>query len=241
VRATSDLPKPIRYGYVLDLPRLAGNHEFVIPGHPEQSELWELVRRGEMPPPDSPHGPLSSAEKEVVRAWIAAGAPDVRATPTNSERALPAPEPTTPVSRSPTDRMIRFLGRFHLLLLHFPIALLIAAGIAEVLAWRTSRVPSSIVLFCVTLAALAVVPTVGFGWLHAEAGNGVGMRLSLHRWVGMATGAWVLVTAVLMWRDEVRGTRSWLARVALGLAVVLVSATAHFGGMLAHGREFFDL
>jgi len=61
-----DLVKPKgRFGYVLDLPRLATNPEFVVPGRPDESELWTLVKRDEMPPPDASTGPLSEAEKQV--------------------------------------------------------------------------------------------------------------------------------------------------------------------------------
>src|SRR5258706_3617742 len=64
-----------RFGYVLDLAQVAANREMVVPSFPEESELWERVRRGEMPPKESPTGPLSSVEKEIIHAWIAAGAP----------------------------------------------------------------------------------------------------------------------------------------------------------------------
>lgn len=63
-----------RFGYVLDLARLAKNPELVIPGQPEESELWILVHRDEMPPPESSSGPLNSTEKELLRRWIAGGA-----------------------------------------------------------------------------------------------------------------------------------------------------------------------
>src|ERR1700678_3903139 len=46
-----DLAKPKgRFGYVLDLRRMAGNPEMVIPLRPDESELWVLVQRNEMPP-----------------------------------------------------------------------------------------------------------------------------------------------------------------------------------------------
>src|SRR5262249_47373040 len=78
----SDLAQPKgRFGYVLDLGRVAGNPEMVIPSRPEESELWILVQRGEMPPDDSPTGPLTADEKEAIRRWIAAGAPDVSQPP----------------------------------------------------------------------------------------------------------------------------------------------------------------
>jgi hypothetical protein len=64
-----------RFGYVLDLARVAANREMVVPFSPDESELWQLIRRGEMPPEDSTTGALSAEQKEVIRAWIAAGAP----------------------------------------------------------------------------------------------------------------------------------------------------------------------
>jgi mono/diheme cytochrome c family protein len=66
-----------RFGYVTDLRRVANNPELVVPLAPDESELWEHVRRDEMPPEDAPSGPLSMSEKDVIRAWIAAGAPNV--------------------------------------------------------------------------------------------------------------------------------------------------------------------
>ena len=46
-----DLPRPKgRFGYVLDLERLAGNVHLVVPFRPDESELWKLVRDEQMPP-----------------------------------------------------------------------------------------------------------------------------------------------------------------------------------------------
>src|SRR5437763_678076 len=72
----SDLAKPKgRFGYVLDLARVAANREMVVPSAPDESELWVLVHKNEMPPDDAPSGPLTPDQKEVIRTWIAAGAP----------------------------------------------------------------------------------------------------------------------------------------------------------------------
>lgn len=235
-----DLPSPKgRFGYVLDLRRIAGNPEMVIPDRPEESELWLLVSRGEMPPTDSPRGPLGAAEKETVRAWIAAGAPEPRAAP---RTVTPVSEPVAGPDLASADRFVRFLGKLHLLLLHFPIALVLAAGVGELLAARRgSREPSASVGFCLALAAAAVVPTVALGWLHAASGHGVAspQLLSAHRWLGTLTGAWLLVAALWFRRDRRRGARSRGGRLALVAAGLFVTATAHAGGLLAHGRDFF--
>ena len=234
-----DLVKPQgRFGYVMDLRRVADNPEMVIPGRPDESELWILVAHGDMPPSDSPHGPLTAREKAMVREWIAAGAPAVRDVAPTPGVEQPAADRVPP---SAGRRTIALLGKFHLLLLHFPIALVLAAGIAEVVVPR-AREPSPAVVFCLTLAAVAVVPTVVLGWLHAEGGNGAGspQLLGLHRWVGTVAGAWVIAAALWARRDARRGERSWLGRGLLMVGMLFVVATAHAGGWLAHGRDFFD-
>src|SRR5205085_2711854 len=134
-----DLPKPKgRFGYVLDLGRMRENPEMVIPSRPDESELWVLVRGDEMPPPDSPQGPPTHAQKEIIREWIAAGAPDAFPGASDSPPAVRL-EQTAPVSPEGTSagRLLRWLGKFHLLLLLFPIALVLAAGFGEVRSvWR---------------------------------------------------------------------------------------------------------
>ena len=152
-----DLAKPKgQFGYVLNLRRIAANPEMVIPGRPTESELWILVQGDEMPPTDSPQGALTPVQKEVIRAWIVAGAPNA------SPGALDSPPsvrsgPTTPapIEMAPADRFIHWLGKFHLLLLHFPIALVLAAGVGETRSvWQRNPIPSESVRFCLWLAQL---------------------------------------------------------------------------------------
>src|SRR5438093_4194145 len=146
-----DLAKPKgRFGYVLDLARVANNREMVVPGAPDESELWELVRRGEMPPDDSPTGPLTADQKETIRAWIAAGAP----APAADAPAAATSVDTSPTGASAVTPTLRRLGRLHVILVHFPIALLIAAAAGEVWSIRHGRAtPASAVHFCVLLGA----------------------------------------------------------------------------------------
>jgi uncharacterized membrane protein/mono/diheme cytochrome c family protein len=221
----SDLGKPKgRFGYVLDLRRVAGNPEKVIPFRPVDSELWDLVEHDEMPPKDSPHGALTPAQKEVIREWISAGAPD-----------------TSPLTS--VDRIVRWLGKFHLLLLHFPIALVLAAGIGEIWSlWRRNPTPSESVRFCLLVGALAAIPTASLGWLHAAAGNGASspQLLLVHRWLGTTTAVWIIIVAVYSERDARRGVRSRGVRLLLVSGVLITALTAFFGGRLAHGGDFFN-
>jgi hypothetical protein len=234
------------FGYILDLRRLASNGEKVVPSRPDESELWMLVSNGEMPPPDSPTGPLTAREKEVIRAWIAAGAPagSEPAAETSPDAAAEERGSDTAATPQLAWRALRWLGRFHLLVLHFPIALLLGAGIAEFWsAWKRSLSPSGVVRFCLCLGAAAAVPTVALGWLYAlGGGHGAGSPglLALHRWLGTATGLWIIATVILSEWDARRGVRSWRVRAMLFAGVLLVALTAHFGGILVHGADFFD-
>jgi uncharacterized membrane protein/mono/diheme cytochrome c family protein len=240
-----DLAKPKgRFGYVLDLRRIAENPEMVIPLRPDESELWELIQRDEMPPNDSPHGALTPEQKEVIQAWIAAGAPD--ASPYSSELSL-FTRSESPSSASieldPVDRIVRLLGKFHLLLLHFPIALVLAAGLAELLSLRQrNSIPSESVRLCLWLGALSAIPTVALGWLHAASGNGASSPelLAIHRWLGTAAAVWLVFTAVCVELDNRRGVRSPRVRSLLLCAVFITALVAHLGGLLANGENFFS-
>jgi hypothetical protein len=74
----SDLPRPKgKFGFVLDLERLAGNSRLVVPFKPDESKLWELVHDEEMPPSYAKAGPLTKEEKETIQMWIESGSPAV--------------------------------------------------------------------------------------------------------------------------------------------------------------------
>src|SRR5262249_21983212 len=123
-----------------------------------------------------------------------------------------------------------WMGRFHLLVLHFPIALVLAAAVAEFgSVVRRSRVPLPAIRFCLLLATTSVVTTVALGWLHALAGNGAGMPriLAVHRWLGTAAGVGVTVATALCEWDARRGVRSLPGRVLLFVAALLVGLTGH--------------
>ncbi len=234
-----------RFGYVLDLSRVASNREMVVPFAPKESELWELVSRGEMPPADSPTGALTTEQKELIRTWIEAGAPAVSSVSSQDyplERPVTSQDSAQPLASASGTGFLEWIGKFHLLFLHFPIALMLAAAAAE--SWSIvlrSRVPSPAVRYCVFLGAVAVSATVPLGWLHALSvyGDHATQALNLHRWLGTAAGSLVVVTAVCSELDVRRGERSLLTRVLLLGGAMLVASAAHFGGILAHGEEFF--
>jgi uncharacterized membrane protein len=138
-------------------------------------------------------------------------------------------------------RLGRLIGKFHVLVVHFPIALFLEAVLAELLSmWRKERTPSSVVRFCVLLGAAGAVSAAGLGWLHA-AFSAAGPRqiLFIHRWLGTLAAAWSLGTVVLSKRDARSQRRSKTFRILLFLGAGLIGSAAHFGGMLVFGLNYF--
>src|SRR5262245_25870954 len=118
-----------KFGFVTNLARLAADPSYVVPGDPEESYLWNQIDDGEMPPKKAKAGPLTDQEKADIQAWIQAGAP----APAGEPEVVPPPPPQTQAGepRSLLDRIGAFAGKFHILTVHFPIALLAAAALGE--------------------------------------------------------------------------------------------------------------
>src|SRR5580658_6580887 len=64
-----------KFGYVLDLARVAANPKMIAPGNPLKSDLYQMVWDNEMPDPKGSSPPLTQEEKAIVKAWIEVGAP----------------------------------------------------------------------------------------------------------------------------------------------------------------------
>ena len=255
------LSRPRAALYLNELGTLAANRVWVVPHEPEKSYLWDLLRNDDMPAKGAKAGPLNAQEKETVRAWIAAGrtAPPPSMSQSRESSGMLSVESRMPPSgRSPQEsiedamiappalatRLFAWLGRFHVLVIHFPIALLAAAALAEAIAaWRGSSTPSPVVRFCVPLAAAGGIAAVALGWLHADMGgfgSASGSLLALHRWLGTTAGFWTTATAAMSERESRRGLRTWFFRIVLWSGACVVAAAAHFGGLMVHGSGFYD-
>jgi mono/diheme cytochrome c family protein/uncharacterized membrane protein len=221
-----------------DLGQLAANSDLVVPARPEKSALWEVIQNDEMPPSYARAGPLSDLEKELIRSWIGSLPPG--APPETSPNTF---TPGPPPSRQQPS-IFGWLGRFHIVVIHFPIALLAAAALGELIsAARRTSIPQPAVRFCVLLGAAGAALAVALGWLHADIGghgSAASGVLGLHRWLGTTAGLWAAAIALVSERDCRRGQRCVLFRVLLWSGTLLVTATAHFGGVMVHGDHFLD-
>jgi mono/diheme cytochrome c family protein len=228
-----------KFGYVLDLKRIAANPKFVVPFDPEASKLWTQIEDAEMPPDDAKEGSLTEAEEHLVRLWVEAGAPAPLTASLAAESVAATLDQTTPTLAT---RLLQLLGKLHVLVIHFPIALLAAAAIGESW-WMWKRYPgmSPFVRFCVLLGGAGAIVAAVLGWIHASYGGfgNSGQAMMLHRWLGTTAAVGALLTLAASEWDVIRRHRSVLFRGVLFASAAIVGAAGHFGGMLVYGNDFF--
>jgi uncharacterized membrane protein len=136
---------------------------------------------------------------------------------------------------------LTLVGKFHPLLVHFPIALVLAAAAAELVAFATPR-PAWRTVAVANIragAAIAVVATIT-GWLLASSPVvDATPTLEWHRWIGMAGALGAVGAALMSSRLHVRSRRSvFTYRVTLFGAALLVAIAGHLGGTLVWGTQF---
>jgi uncharacterized membrane protein len=130
-----------------------------------------------------------------------------------------------------------FLGRFHVLALHLPIGIVIAAVVLDWLA----RKPRYAALaqaspFLWGGAAISAVLAAVLGYMHYAEGSFTGPSGAAHRFWGTVTALEALGTWWLA--AHARGVARW-PQLTAGIAMLaLVSITGHYGGNLTHGTSF---
>jgi uncharacterized membrane protein len=127
----------------------------------------------------------------------------------------------------------QFVGRFHPLVVHLPIAFLLLVPLLEcvcaVRRWNRVRESADFVL---TLTVISAFVAAFLGWLLARSGGYEGQLVTSHMWGGFSVAFAVLLCFVL---------RAWDKRVygaALLLTLILLAWTADKGGKLTHGETF---
>jgi uncharacterized membrane protein len=194
-----------------------------------------------MPPA---RGEISDQQAHDLVAHVRAFAPTARKSGPMRQEGLASARPAE--AEPPTglfEKLIRWLGNFHPPSVHYPIALLTAAAVAELLRIVTGRSAfDAITRYCIWFGTLTVVPAGILGWFLA------GFRLTdaswvlmAHRWLGTSTVACaglLLALSEVSRRPNRRRIRMCF-RVALLVSAGLVSAAGFFGGALVFGLKHY--
>jgi uncharacterized membrane protein len=148
---------------------------------------------------------------------------------------IPKPPPPQKPVKAPNP-ILQLLGRHHLVVLHFPIALLVVAFLFELIWWvRRVTWAGHGAFLLLHLGSFSAVVTAALGWMLAAVGTYDETMLVPHRWLGTAAAAASVVAVVL------RGGRRpphALYPMVLFATVACVGLAGHFGGSVTHGEGF---
>lgn len=139
--------------------------------------------------------------------------------------------------------MLLFLGRWHPLLVHLPIGMLVMAFLLALLSQKKSgsSLAPAVAITLLFGAASAVLASIS-GYLLSLGGGYDTRTLSLHQWLGISVAltsmfSWLLYRRPADYEGGLRSLRKF--RFAfLSLVVALLCLAGHFGGTLTHGEGY---
>lgn len=133
---------------------------------------------------------------------------------------------------------IYFLGRFHVLVLHIPIGIVVAILALEWLARKEKyRYLESSAAFLWGAAAVSAILTVLLGYMHFAEGGFDSSSGVQHRTFGTALAALITIVALLR-ASKFAPNYAPVYLPAAILMVFLASVTGHYGGNLTHGSTY---
>ncbi len=248
------------FGNIMDLAAIREDSALLVPGEPMESELYLLITDPDpefkMPPPDSEHPQLTRVESRLVEQWILGGAPASvdfyeESEEENGEKETEEKEsaeaadeasiePPAGASFDPTTAF----AKAHPVFVHFPIGLLAAGILAQVL--RLVGLGGDRLTFaarwCLWLGAAGSLFAASSGWLNVSVAGHSDDAVFLHRWSGVTVVVLSLVVVVCdLWRTrDSKRARAVFLILLLALLAVLFFA-GHTGGELVYGKGYFSI
>ncbi|KGE12697.1 c-type cytochrome domain-containing protein [Sphingobacterium deserti] len=141
------------------------------------------------------------------------------------------------------EELALFIGRWHPLLVHLPIGMLILAfAMAVVDRYRKQLEYFSAIRFTLLLGSVAAIVACITGYFLSRNGGYEADVLGYHKWLGVAVAVISVVTFLLyrapthakIWIQVLRSQRLMF----LLIVVILVGVAGHFGGTLTHGEGY---
>ena len=129
--------------------------------------------------------------------------------------------------------MTELIGRFHPLLVHLPIGILLIAALFQLLAFKPKyaalHAATSIALFWGMISAILSCIS---GYLLSLSGDYDEELVDTHKWFAIATASISLIAYLFnRWENE-------FAKWVILLMLPLIFVTGHLGGSLTHGSDY---
>lgn len=145
-----------------------------------------------------------------------------------------------PVEEANSGNWIEQIGSIHLIFLHFPIALINMAVLAEILALKYPRpIFEYASRFMLAAAAILAPVTALFGYIYSYSSPYDGLMETLLRWhmgLGILTSIFAIATTAIKFRFG----NNKIFYICLAILFWLVNLTAFFGGEMTFGPFVFS-
>lgn len=141
------------------------------------------------------------------------------------------------------EQLLNFFGRFHPLVVHLPIGILLLAFLFEGISqFKKYRKLKTAVQPSLLIGALAAVISAVTGYLLSLEGGYERSALNIHQYLGIATAIAAMVLYFLRKNHWVlhreRQNRQPIRFYLFLPVIILLTLTGHYGGSLTHGEEF---
>jgi len=130
-----------------------------------------------------------------------------------------------------------FIGRFHPVLVHLPIGILLLGCLFQLLTINAkfSALRPAVPLIYLLGGVGAVFSSIS-GYLLSLSGDYDGDMIGIHQWLGISVSI-VSLTVYVLYRTKLRD--KFLNFTAIFL-IVLITLTGHYGGSLTHGADYIN-
>lgn len=134
--------------------------------------------------------------------------------------------------------MLQLIGRFHPVLVHLPIGVLLVGCLFQLLAAREKfKTLAAGVPLLFLLGALGAVAACVSGYVLSRGDDYDAELLGKHQWMGIA----VAVVSTAAWWLQRQGTGSGVKRASSLVLILLIAVTGHLGGTITHGQNYLSL
>ena len=133
------------------------------------------------------------------------------------------------------------LGRLHPMMVHFPIGLLIVAGVMELFTLGRFRHPlRDGIRFLAVFGSISAILAAIMGWLLAENEGVTGSTLDIHRLIGFGSAGLSFFLLAFLRKSELdlKANSIKIYRTLLFTTGIGIGLAGHFGASLTHGEDY---